>query len=301
MRVALVTGGSGLVGAALIRLLAGSGVRVLATARSRAGAAAVAEAGAEPLHTDLANLAAWEAETAPAEVIFHAALPRLDPPLRAPGAARRRRAAREGARALGRLAAGRPIVMASSGLVYGDRRAGPAADDDPAPGGPALGRVALAAERALPQDGLRVVRLPWVYGPGGFARDLIVGLRTRRHRIVGTGGNRWALLSAADAAAALRAAAAAPPGRYSAAEPDPPTQEEVVRAICAVPGHRFPDHVPRRLAALSMGGPMAEALSCSLAIRTGRLGELGWAPHRRWRSDLISLAEGSLPLPARAI
>jgi len=38
--VALVTGGSGLVGGALIRSLTAEGVRVLATARSRAGAAA---------------------------------------------------------------------------------------------------------------------------------------------------------------------------------------------------------------------------------------------------------------------
>jgi len=36
-----------------------------------------------------------------------------------------------------------------------------------------------------------------------------------------------------------------------------------------------------------------------LAIRTGRLAETGWAPAHDWRRDLVSLAEGPLPLPDR--
>ena len=45
----------------------------------------------------------------------------------------------------------------------------------------------VAAEGALARSAPRIVRVPWVYGPGGLARDLIVGLRTRRYRIVGPG------------------------------------------------------------------------------------------------------------------
>jgi nucleoside-diphosphate-sugar epimerase len=284
------------VGRALIARLRDGGARVLATARSLPAERVVRDAGAEPLFTDLANLGEWEREAAEAEMIFHVGLPRLDPPLRRAGARRRATSARAGAEALAGLAGGRPVVMASTGLVYGDRVV-PAVDADPAMGGIQLARAALAAEGALAGAALRAVRLPWVYGPGGLMRDLIVGLRTRRYRIVGSGGNRWALLSAEDAAEALLAAAALPPGAYSAAEPDPPTQEEVVRAICAVPGHRLPDRVPAAFASLAMGGAMSEALAASLWIRTGRLAERGWAPRGDWRAGLVRLAEEPLPLP----
>src|SRR5262245_45902313 len=298
MRAALVTGGSGLVGQALIARLRGGGTRVLATARSLPAERAVAEAGAEPLHTDLANVGAWEREAADAQVVFHVGLPRLDPPLRPSGARRRARAAGADAAALARLAGGRPVVMASSGLVYGDRPRGPAVDDDPpAARPPAVAGAALAAERALAGPDLRAVRLPWVYGSSGLLRDLVVGLRIRRYRIVGMGDNRWALISAADAAAALVAAASAPPGAYTAAEGPAPTQLEVVDALCAVPGHRRPDRVPPRFAALSMGGAMAEALATSLDVATGALAEAGWAPADDWRRELVSLARSPLPLP----
>ena len=68
-------------------------------------------------------------------------------------------------------------------------------------------------------------------------------------------------------------------------------------ALSAVPGHRRPDRVPPRFAALSMGGAMAEALGTSLNVRTGRLGGLGWAPEGDWRRDVVSLARSPLPLP----
>ncbi len=298
MRAALVTGGSGLVGRALIARLRDAGVRVVATARSLPAERAVVEAGAEPLHTDLATIGRWEREAAEADAIFHLGLPRLDPPLRPSGARRRARTAGAEAGALAAIAGGRPVVVASSGLVYGDRPGEPAADDDPpATRPPAVAAAALAAERALAGQGLRAVRLPWVYGTSGLLRDLIVGLRIRRYRIVGVGENRWTLLGADDAAAALVAAAAAPPGAYTAAEEPAPTQLEVVNALCALPGLRRPDRVPPRFAALSMGGAMAEALGTSLHIRTGRLAELGWAPSGDWRQDVLTLARSPLPLP----
>ena len=70
----------------------------------------------------------------------------------------------------------------------------------------------------------------------------------------------------------------------------------VVDALCAVPGHRHPDRIPPRFAAMAMGGAMAEALATSLDAATGRLaGRL--APSDDWRDDLVSLARSPLPLP----
>lgn len=299
MKAALVTGGSGLVGRALIARLRRDGVRVLATARSLAAEQAVVAAGAEPLHTDLASLGEWRREAEAAEVVFHLGLPRLDPPLRPSGARRHARAAAAGAAAVALVAGGRPVVVASSGLAYGDRARTAAVDDEPAARRPpALAAAPLAAEAALAGPEMRAVRLAWVYGTSGLLRDLIVGLRIRRYRMVGMGDNRWALLGADDAAAALVAAAGAPPGVYTAAEGPAPTQLQVVDALCALPDIRRPDRVAPRFAALSMGGAMAEALGTSLNVATGRLAGHGWAPAGDWRRDLLSLARNPLPLPA---
>lgn len=296
MRTALVTGGSGMVGRVLVRRLAAEGWRVRATARSPAAVAAAREDGAEPLFTDLQNLRAWAEEAGAADAVWHLGLPRLEPPLRPRGARRRAREAALGAAALAEVAAGRPLVMASSGMVYGDRREGPAAEDDP-PRPLLAGLAAHAAERALAAVGPRIVRLPWTYGPAGLARDLIVGLRTGRYRILGDGGNRWSMLSADDAAAALVRALELPPGTYTAAEEEAPTQLEVVMAICSVPGHRRPDHVPPGLARLGYGGAMVQALTASLWLGAGGLRATGWAPADRWREAFVSLAGSPLPLP----
>jgi 2-alkyl-3-oxoalkanoate reductase len=294
VRVALVTGATGLVGTALVERLRGDGVRVLATARSLAAERAVREMGAEPLHSDLANLGSWAREASEADAVFHLALPRLAPPLRRGAARRRGRGAEAGARVLRDLAGERPVVMLSSGLVYGDRSA-PAVDDDPADGRLALAHAAARAEAGLGGPRLRIVRVPWVHGPGGLIGDVIAALRARRFRIVGAGDNAWAMLGARDAAAALVAALGAPSGVYTAAETDVPTQAEVVDALCALPGLRHPDRMPRRLAALSMGGAMSEALAASLSIRTGRLADHGWAATQDWREDLVRLAGDPRP------
>ncbi len=297
MRTILVTGATGLVGRALVARLRAEDVRVLATARTLDAERTVRRLGAEPLHTDLANLGSWRREAEDAEAIVHVGLPRLRPPLRRAGARRRASEAAAGARALHELADGRPVAMLSSGLRYGSRDDAPAVDDDPAAGGIAIARAAAAAEEALAGPALRVVRAPWIHGEGGLMRDLVIALRARRFRIVGPGTNSWGLLSAEDAAEALLTALGSPPGVYSAAEPEIPTQLEVVGAICTVPGHRRPDRAPAGISALALGGAMSEALSASMALRTGRLADHGWAPRRSWREDVERLARSPLPDP----
>jgi nucleoside-diphosphate-sugar epimerase len=285
-----------MVGSALVARLRASGVRVLALARTRTAHRALAEAGAEPVYGDLTEPIGWRRDAAEADELWHLGLPRLNPPVRSSGARRRAREAETGAVALAEVFAGRRIVVASSALVYGERRGAPAEEGDPVD--PLLvARAALAAEEALAGPETRIVRLPWVYGPAGLARDLIVGLRIGRYRVVGPGDNRWPLLGVEDAVGALIAAAEGPPGIYNAAEPEAPTQLEVVRALCAMPGLRVPDHVPPSLGRVSLGGAMSQALASSLELRTDRLRALGWAPSEDWRVSLPKLAEGSLPLP----
>ncbi|MDX6554563.1 MAG: hypothetical protein QOD86_758, partial [Miltoncostaeaceae bacterium] len=265
-------------------------------ARTRTAHRALAEAGAEPIYGDLSAPMGWRHDLDEADELWHLGLPRLNPPLRAAGARRRASEAQAAATALAGIFAGRRIVVASSGLVYGDRPDRPADEADRLD--PLLmARAAHAAERALAGPETRVVRLPWVYGPAGLARDLIVGLRIGRYRVVGPGDNTWSLLGIEDAVDALLAAAAGPPGIYNAAEADVPTQLEVVRALCAMPGLRVPDHVPPAIGRVSLGGAMTQALTASLQLRTDKLRALGWAPSGDWRISLPKLAEESLPLP----
>lgn len=73
MQRAFVTGGSGFVGGALIRVLVGRGVPVRALARSAASQAAVQAAEAEPVAGDLDDVAALERGMAGCDVAFHAA------------------------------------------------------------------------------------------------------------------------------------------------------------------------------------------------------------------------------------
>jgi nucleoside-diphosphate-sugar epimerase len=70
---AFVTGGSGFVGAALIRRLASDGWTVRALARSASAEAKVREAGAEPVRGDLDDGPAMAAGARGAEVAFHSA------------------------------------------------------------------------------------------------------------------------------------------------------------------------------------------------------------------------------------
>lgn len=277
--------------------LVADGVEVVATARSRRAATALDDLGARILHTDLEHIGAWRRESAKAEVVWHLGLPRVTPPIRGRTTRRMARQAAAGAVALADILDGRPLVMASSGLIYGDRAA-PAGEDEPA--APlALGTPALAAERALAGAEPRMVRMPWVYGHGGLVQALVAGLKARRTRIVGDGGNRWSLLGVPDAVRGLRVAAGLEPGVYNAAEDDAPTQAELIGALCAaVPGLRRPDVVPRRMAAFSLGGPLAEALAASTWIRTGGLARAGWAPSGDWRADLPELARDAEMLRA---
>ena len=212
LRVALVTGGSGLVGRALVARLRADGVRVLATARTLAAERgrhggrrrAPAHRRREPRRAGAArppmprSSSTWPCR----------ASTRLCAAAAAAGAA-----ARGGGRHGPRRARGRPPGGdALQRLLYGDAAASRQCDDDPAAGRPPA--VAAAARRRRARPRARRPRAscgcPGCTARRASPRDLIVGLRVRRHRIVGPGDNLWSMLGADDAAAALLAAARRP-------------------------------------------------------------------------------------------
>ena len=292
LTTAFVTGGTGLVGRALITRLVGDGHRVTALIRDAAGAAAVEGLGATPIFGDLTEEGTWRYDAREADGIWHTAMPRVGPPLRSLGARRRATLSRRMAENLATCCTdGRPITIASTALVFGDRMG--EATGEGAPIQPiAMGRAAYAAECVLAPANPRIVRLGWVYGTSGLADALTRGLASRRFRIVGAGVNRWPLISVDDAARALVMAAAAPAGRYTAAEADAPTQNDVVREICTQAGSPHPDRLPLPMAALSLGGQLAAALATSLDLPSEHLRTHGWQPLDNWRRDLLSRCRG---------
>ena len=296
MATHFVTGGTGLVGRQLIADLVSDGLHVQALGRSGEALRQLDALGAEPVYGDLATRGVWQDDAADAQVLWHLALPRVRTPLRGPRVRKDAQLAWRGAHNL--VAHGDPdrtVVAASHVLAWGDHGADPVtAHTDPDP--VAMGHWALAAEQGPEGLGLRSVRLGWTYGPDGLFTDLALAVRRRQFRIVGDGSNRLPLLSAPDAVRALRAAEFATPGVYAACEPDPPTQEALIHHICAALGAPRPDRVPPRLAALSLGGPMAAALRASINIQDTGLAGVGWRPADDWRASLLEL---SLPAGAR--
>jgi nucleoside-diphosphate-sugar epimerase len=285
-----VTGGTGLVGRQLIADLVADGVRVQALGRSGEALRRLETMGAEPIYGDLAVPGVWQEDADEADVVWHLGAPRVHAPLRGP---RVRKDARQAWRAADHLIAGgdraRTVVVASHVLAWGDHGDDPVTEaTDPEP--VAMGHWGLAAEQALAGPGLRAVRLGWTYGAGGRFSELVAAVSRRQYRIVGDGRNRLPLISARDAARAMRAAAQAPPGVYAACEPGPPTQEEIIHHICATLGVPRPDRVPPRLAALSLGGAMADALRSSVNLAGSGLARFGWHPSDEWRTALVELS-----------
>lgn len=251
---------------------------VTALVRADGPARALRERGVTVVRGDLSSPAAWCGAAADADVVFHAGQPRMVPPLRDRHVRRLARQSRDAAAAIAdAVGPGATVVMASCGIGAGRaplRIAEPAHD----------------AEGALSGTGLRVVRLPWAYGPAGFIRDIARGLQMGRVRIVGPGDNRIALVGARDAAAALLAASAAPPGRYGVEESDSPTQVELVHHLCAGRGARRPDHLPPRMASLSMGGVVVEALIADQHVQGAP--PPAFAHVQQWRRDLLDALIG---------
>ncbi len=290
MATHFVTGGTGLVGRQLIDSLLADGHRVLALGRTGHAMRQLEALGAEPVYGDLSKPGLWQADAAEAEVLWHLGLPRVQTPLRGSRMRKDARLAWRGAHNL--VAEGDPrrtVVVASHVLAWGGSGDDPISEDvDPDP--VAMGHWGLAAEQALEGAGLRAVRLGWTYGPSGLFGELVVAVRWRQYRIVGNGQNLMPLISASDAARALRTAELAPPGVYAASEPNPPTQEALIHHICAELGVSRPDRVPPRLAALSLGGAMADALRASVDLRATRLADYGWRPASDWRESLLELS-----------
>ena len=291
MRV-FITGGTGLIGSAVVAELLASGHSITALARSDASAASAQAAGAEVLRGGLADLDVLRAGAEQADGVIHLAFSNdfSSPEALAQGIAE------EGAAlaALGDALVGtdRPLVTVS-GTPHVPGR--PSTEDDPLPTeGPVAGRsrsvahVLELASRGVRSSAVRLPRTVHNEGTGGFA-----GLLTNIARSTGVAGypgdgaQRWPAVHALDAAVLFRLALEqAPAGSSWHAVAD---EGDAVRDIVAVIGRRL--DLPVKSVPQESFGPLGPIFATDQpASSTRTRTALGWQPtHPSLLEDLENI------------
>ena len=292
---AFVTGGTGFVGAHLVRALLERGDEVRCLVRDPAKAGALGWSSAvELVRGDLDDARALREGCAGAEVVYHVA-----GRVSAPSPAAFMAANRDGtARVLEAAAVERPrrLLYVSSLAAAGPTLPGQPIDESrpPAPVTP-YGRSKLAAEllvRATPVP-WTIVRPPTVYGERD--RELFKLFKLARAAVVpvfGDGSQELSVIYAADLADAVIAAATAQGSVgavYYAAHPSVTTSRELVRAIARAVGGRG-DRVGRRGGRGGRGGARREPRILPLPAPLARilLWTVGSLAHLAGRDTILS-------------
>jgi nucleoside-diphosphate-sugar epimerase len=289
-----ITGGSGLIGSAVVRELLDNGHSVLALARSAASDAALRDAGAATVRGGLADLDVLRTGAAKADGVIHLAFSNdfSSPEALAAGIAE------EGAAlaAMGEELTGsdRPLVTVS-GTPWIPGRASTEADPLPVEG-PVGGRsrsvmAALAlAERGVRSAAVRMPRTVHNQGDGGFAGLLTqIARQTGVSGYPGDGTQRWPAVHALDAAVLFRLVLEnAPAGTAWHAVDD---EGDAVRDIAAVIGRRLGLPVqPVPEETYGALGPIFAADQPASSAHTRQA--LGWQPrHPGLLADLENIQE----------
>jgi nucleoside-diphosphate-sugar epimerase len=287
-----ITGGTGLIGLAVVTELLDHGHSVLALARSDASVAAVEAAGAEPLRGGLSDLEVIRAGVARSDGVIHLAFGHdfttADAITRA--------VAEETAAltAIGETLVGtdRPLVTVS-GTPWVPGRMSTEADPLPTDG-PVGGRGrTVTTLLAMAQEGLRsvAVRLPRTVhnqGNGGFAGLLTdIARRTGVAGYPGDGQQRWPAVHAVDAATLFRLALEEAPGGSSwHAVAD---EGDAVSDIAAVIGRRL--GLPVERVPEDSFGPLGAIFATDQPSSSAHTRQtLGWEPtHPSLLADLENL------------
>jgi nucleoside-diphosphate-sugar epimerase len=206
-----VTGGTGLIGSAVVAELIGNGHSVLALTRSDASALAAETAGAEPIRGSLADLDVLRVGAAQADGVIHLAFANdfSSPEALAAAVAEETAALTTFGEEL--VGSDRPLVTVS-GTPYAAGRVSTEADPLPTDG-PVGGRgrtvtaIVGQASRGLRSTAVRLPRTVHNEGTGGFAGLLTnIARRTGVSGYPGDGAQRWPAVHALDAAVLFRLA-----------------------------------------------------------------------------------------------
>ncbi|MFG1605153.1 SDR family oxidoreductase [Actinoplanes sp. NPDC049265] len=291
MRV-FITGGTGLIGSAVVAELLDHGHTVLALARSDASAKAADAAGAEPVRGGLADLDVLRAGAAQADGVIHLAFSNDFSSDEALAASVAEETAAQQALGAALEGSDRPLVTVS-GTPWAPGR--PSTETDPtSTDGPVGGRgravmaVLDLASRGVRSSAIRLPRTVHNNGDGGFA-----GLLTQIARQTGVAGypgdgtQRWPAVHALDAAVLFRLALEqAPAGTAWHAVAD---EGDQVRDIAAVIGRRL--GLPVQAVPAANFGPIGPIFAADQpATSTYTRQALGWEPkHPSLLADLENI------------
>lgn len=287
-----ITGGTGLIGTAVVAELLSHGHTVLALARSDASAQAVEAAGGVPIRGSLTDLDILRTAAEQADGVIHLAFAN---DFSTPEALAR--AVTEETAALTTLAealigSDRPLVTVS-GTPWVPGRASTEADPLPTDG-PVGGRgrtvttVLELASRGIRTSAVRLPRTVHNQGNGGFAGLLTnIARQTGRSGYPGDGSQRWPAVHALDAAALFRLALEkAPAGSSWHAVDD---EGDSVREIAEVIGRRL--GLPVEPVPTETFGPLGPIFATDQPSSSATTREmLGWQPtHPKLLKDLENI------------
>jgi len=289
MRV-FITGGTGLIGSAVVAELIDHGHAVLALARSDASAQAVVQAGASPVRGGLADLDVLRAGVAEADGVIHLAFSNDFSSAEAVAASVAEESAALEAMGAELVGTDRPFVTCS-GTPWIPGRVATEADVVPVEG-PVGGRgqsvTAVLGLRGVRSSAVRLPRTVHNEGRGGFAGLLTdIARRTGVSGYPGDGSQRWPAVHALDAAVLFRLALeSAPAGTAWHAVDD---EGDAVRDIAAVIGRRL--GLPVQSVPTETYGPLGAIFANDQPASSAHTREtLGWQPkHPSLLADLENL------------
>ncbi|MBF6148008.1 SDR family oxidoreductase [Nocardia nova] len=291
MRV-FVTGGTGLIGSAVVAELLGNGHTVLALTRSDASAAAAEAAGAEPLRGGLADLDVLRAGAAQADGVIHLAFGNDFSSADALAAAVAEESAALATMGEELVGSDRPFVTVSGTPSVAGRAStetDPVSTDGPVGGrGRAVTAVLGLAARGVRSTAVRMPRTVHNQGTGGFAGLLTnIARRTGVSGYPGDGTQRWPAVHALDAAVLFRLALErAEPGTAWHAVAD---EGDRVRDIAEVIGRQL--NLPVESVPVDTYGPVGPIFAADQPSSSTHTREvLGWEPtHPGLLEDLTNI------------
>ena len=287
-----ITGGTGLIGSAVVAELLDHGHTVLGLARSDASAAALESAGAEVLRGDLSDLDSLRAGAARVDGVVHVAFGNDFSSAEAVARSVTEESAAIATLGEALVGSDRPFVV-NSGTPWVPGRLSTEADPLPTDG-PVGGRsLAVLGALALAPRGVRssAVRLPRTVhhnGEGGFAGLLTaIARQSGVSGYPGDGTQRWPAVHALDVAVLFRLALeSAPAGSAWHAVDD---EGDAVRDIAAVIGRRL--GLPVESVPEEAFGPLGAIFAMDQPSSSAVTREaLGWVPtHPSLLDDLENL------------
>lgn len=285
-----LTGGTGVLGRRVLKLLSENNAEVVVLSRSAENAALIAQSGGTPFSGDLFSPDDLIRGTAGADAILHLAthIPRtpqasawaLNDRIRTEGTANLLRAAR---------ANGVPFYLQQSvALIYGDQQGREVTPDTPLPEKqPAMLRSAVEMERLIREaagDGLSyaILRFGNFYSADSAqTRGLLETFRKGKLPLIGKGDFFWNMIHADDAASAVAFVlfnrAKFQNKILNVSDFNPLRFSEFLHALTQGTHRDMPRRVPRFVARLLLGKDAFRVMTASYRITNAKAME-GWTP-----------------------